>query len=120
MMIGRLKTRPNHQYHLASYDIPKGEVERMEKRQIVWEVIEMTGRKKVAVVCINRDCLTINIIEYNEVKPDGFVDRGKGNYGTSCIKCKCGTCYWPYLVDWDKRDEKPEVKKKATKRKAKR
>ena len=119
MMIARLKTRPNYQYNLASYDIPKGEVKPKMSRRIVWELTEMNGRKKVAVVCINSSCLNINIIEFNEVKPDGFVDRGKGRYGISCIKCKCGTCYWPYLVDWDKRDEKPEVKK-TMKRKARR
>ena len=62
----------------------------------------MSGQKKVAVVCINSSCLRINIIEYKEVKEDGFVDRGNGLYGTSCIKCKCGTCYWPYLVGWKK------------------
>lgn len=101
-----LKTRPNTQYNLTSYDIPEGTVKTKSRREIVWELTTMTGEKKVAVVCINSSCLRINIIEFNEVKPDGFVDRGKGRYGISCIKCKCGACYWPYLVGWKKAEKK--------------
>lgn len=98
--MNQLRTRSNPTYRLTSHDIPKGKIKFKSRREITWEETEVRGQAKVAVVCINRSCLNINIIDKHEVMSDGFVDRGNRNYGISCIKCKCGTCYWPYLVGW--------------------
>lgn len=97
-------TRRNPIYSLNSYDIPKGKIQKgKQTRALAWERIEIHGKKHVAVVCVNASCRKINIIAQKEVRPDGFVDRGRGLYDISCIKCRCGTCYWPYLLDWKKK-----------------
>lgn len=103
-----LKTIHNKTYNLTSHVIPKGKVRRKNTRKVVWEETENGGRPVIAVVCINRACLAINIIDKSEVKADGFVDRGRwaGDYDKSCISCKCGVCYWPYLTGWKKSAKK--------------
>lgn len=103
-----LKTRHNPTYDLQSHDIPKGTVKPKKVREVVWEETEIQGKPKIAVICINKTCRKINIIEKSEVKDDGFVDRGRwpGDYDKSCIACECGVCYWPYLTGWKKSKRK--------------